>query len=135
MSVVALNIHEFYNELKGAGFTEQQAEVIANIQGKTANAAIEKSQADIAQVKHEYRLDDITTNKDLDARIKETELKIELVRKDIEVIKADLQRDIQGIKTDIEKSRNDLIKWFVGTAFAIASIGFMLARFFANGVI
>ena len=86
-SAIALNIHEFYNELKNAGFNEQQAEVIANIQGKTANAAIEKSQADIAQVKHEYRLDDITTNKDLDARIKETELKIELVR-------ADLKRDL-----------------------------------------
>jgi hypothetical protein len=29
--------HEFYNELKSAGFNEQQAEVIANIQGKTAS--------------------------------------------------------------------------------------------------
>lgn len=135
MSAVALNIHEFYNELKSAGFNEQQAEVIANIQGKTANAAIEKSQADIAQVKHEYRLEDITTNKDLDARIKETELKIE-------VVKADLQRDIEGVRKEIEivrkeisDSKNDLIKWFVGTAFAIASIGFMLARFFTHGVL
>jgi hypothetical protein len=135
MSAVALNIHEFYNELKSAGFNEQQAEVIANIQGKTASAAIEKSQADIAQVKHEYRLDDITTNKDLDARIRETELKIE-------VVKADLQRDIEGVRKEIEivrkeisDSKNDLIKWFVGTAFAIASIGFMLARFFTYGVL
>jgi len=135
MSAVAVNIHEFYNELKSAGFTEQQAEVIANIQGKSVTAAIEKSQADIAQVKHEYRLDDITTNKDLDARIKETELKIELVRRDIEVVKSDLMRDIEGMRKDIEKSRNDLIKWFVGTAFAIASIGFMLARFFTNGIL
>jgi hypothetical protein len=95
MSAVALNIHEFYNELKSAGFNEQQAEVIANIQGKTASAAIEKSQADIAQVKHEYRLDDITTNKDLDARIKETELKIELVR-------ADLKVDIEMVRKEIE---------------------------------
>lgn len=128
MSAIALNIHEFYNELKKAGFNEQQAEVIANIQGKTASAAIEKTQADIAQVKHEYRLDDITTNKDLDARIKETELKIELV-------KADLQRDIESVRKEIADSKNDLIKWFVGTAFAIASIGFMLARFFTNGVL
>ncbi|MDD5227739.1 MAG: DUF1640 domain-containing protein [Methylococcales bacterium] len=135
MSATVLNIHEFYNELKNAGFNEQQAEVIANIQGKTANAAIEKSQADIAQVKHEYRLDDITTNKDLDARIKETELKIELV-------KADLQRDIESVRKEIEivrkeisDSKNDLIKWFVGTAFAIASIGFMFARFFTHGVL
>jgi hypothetical protein len=28
-----------------------------------------------------------------------------------------------------------LIKWFVGTAFAIASIGFMLAWFFTHGVL
>lgn len=96
MSAIALNIHEFYNELKSAGFTEQQAEVIANIQGKTASAAIEKSQADIAQVKHEYRLDDITTNKDLDARIKETELKIELVR-------ADLKRDLADTKAELAR--------------------------------
>ncbi len=55
---VALNIHEFYNELKQAGFTEQQAEVIANIQGKTANATIEQiknddlaTKADLAEAK------------------------------------------------------------------------------------
>lgn len=96
MTATVLNIHEFYNELKGVGFNEQQAEVIANIQGKTASAAVEKSQADIAQVKHEYRLDDITTNKDLDARIKETELKIELVR-------ADLKRDLADTKAELSR--------------------------------
>ena len=135
MSAVALNIHEFYNELKSAGFNEQQAEVIANIQGKTANAAIEKSQADIAQVKHEYRLDDITTNKDLDARIKETELKIELVRADLKVDIEMVRKEIEIVRKEISDSKNDLIKWFVGTAFAIASIGFMLARFFQHGVL
>lgn len=89
MTTVALNIHEFYNDLKGAGFTEQQAEVIANIQSKTATATIE-------QTKHDFRLDDITTNKDLDARIKETELKIELVR-------ADLKRDLADTKAELSR--------------------------------
>ena len=58
MTATVLNIHEFYNELKGAGFTEQQAEVIANIQGKTATAAIEQikqddlaTKADLAEAK------------------------------------------------------------------------------------
>lgn len=92
----ALNIHEFYNELKNAGFTEQQAEVIANIQSKTALAAIE-------QTKHDYRLDDVTTNKDLDARIKETELKIEMV-------KADLQRDIESVRKEIANTQAYLTK-------------------------
>jgi hypothetical protein len=106
MTATVLNIHEFYNELKGVGFTEQQAEVIANIQSKTATATIE-------QTKHDYRLDDITTNKDLDARIKETELKIELVR-------SDLMREI-------EKSKNHLIMWMVSLGTAqVGAVFFIL---------
>jgi hypothetical protein len=109
---VYLNIHEFYNDLKNAGFTEQQAEVIANIQNKTALAAIE-------QTKHDFKLDDITTNKDLDIRIKETELKIELVRRDIEVV-----------RKEIADSKADLIKWIIGSGFTLISVIFMMLRFF-----
>ena len=108
----SLNIHEFYNDLKNAGFTEQQAEVIADIQNKTASAAIE-------QTKHDFKLDDITTNKDLDIRIKETELKIELVRRDIEVV-----------RKEIADSKADLIKWIIGSGFTLISVIFMMLRFF-----
>jgi hypothetical protein len=83
----ALNIHEFYNELKEAGFTEKQAEVIANIQSKTSQITIE-------QTKHDYRLEDIVTNKDLDARIKETELKIRDTELRIITQLATMQQDI-----------------------------------------
>lgn len=103
MTATVLNIHEFYNDLKGVGFNEQQAELIANLHSKSAAAAVE-------QAKHDYKLDDVASKRD----IKELELLLSI---------------------QIEKSRNDLIKWFVGTAFAIASIGFMLARFFEHGVI
>jgi lipoate synthase len=109
---IYLNIHEFYNDLKNAGFTEQQAEVIATIQNKTASAAIE-------QTKHDFRLDDITTNKDLDIRIKETELKIELVRREIEVV-----------RKEIADSKADLIKWIIGSGFTLISVIFMMLRFF-----
>jgi hypothetical protein len=91
MTAIALNIHEFYNDLKGAGFTEQQAEVIANIQSKTATATIE-------QTKHDYRLDDITTNKDLDARISQTELKIKETELRIVTQLAAIQQDMQNTK-------------------------------------
>lgn len=80
MTTIALNIHEFYNELKGAGFTEQQAEVIANIQSKTAVATIE-------QVKHDLHLDELATKRD----IRETELRIvtqlSTMQQDIQVTK------------------------------------------------
>lgn len=102
-TVMTFDTHAFYNRLKSVGFSEQQAEAIAEIQKETATAAIE-------QTKHDFRLDDVTTKRDL----KELELQLSI---------------------QIEKSRNDLIKWFVGTAFAIASIGFMLARFFQHGVL
>lgn len=65
MTAFTIDIHEFYNELKEAGFTEKQADVIAKIQGKTAIAAVE-------QTKHDLHLDEIATKRD----IRETELRI-----------------------------------------------------------
>ena len=99
--VMAFDTHTFYTRLKNVGFSEQQADAIAEIQKETATAAIE-------QTKHDFRLDDITTNKDLDARIKETELKIELVRKDIEVVRAELKRDIESVRKEIETVRKEI---------------------------
>ncbi|MDD5215370.1 MAG: hypothetical protein PHQ03_07535 [Methylococcales bacterium] len=58
MTATILNIHEFYNGLKKAGFNEEQAEVIANIQGKTASATLEQikseelaTKADLSEAK------------------------------------------------------------------------------------
>jgi hypothetical protein len=83
MTAFTIDIHEFYNELKDAGFTEKQADVIAKIQGKAAVATVE-------QAKHDYKLDDVASKRD----IKELELKIELVR-------ADLMREIEKSKSDL----------------------------------
>jgi hypothetical protein len=94
----ALNIHEFYNELKEAGFTEKQAEVIANIQSKTSQATIE-------QTKHDYRLDDVTTNQDLDIRAKDTDLKIELVRRDIKDLELKIMTQLSTMQQDIQMTK------------------------------
>lgn len=80
MSAFTLNIHEFYSDLKEAGFTEKQADVIAKIQGKAASATIE-------QVKSDLHLDEIATKRD----IRETELRIvtqlSTMQQDIQVTK------------------------------------------------
>ena len=94
----ALNIHEFYNELKGAGFTEQQAEVIANIQGKASTATIE-------QAKHDYRLDDVTTSQDLELRANEIDLKIELVRRDIKDLELKIMTQLSTMQQDIQMTK------------------------------
>ena len=132
MTTATFDMFDFAAELIASGVPDKQANAFAKTYSKAQRTSEEKLiETIIEKVKHDYRLDDVATKRD----IKELELQIELVKKDIEIVKADLQRDIQGVKTDIEKSRNDLIKWFVGTAFAIASIGFMLARFFEHGVL
>lgn len=107
---VVLNIHEFYNELKGAGFTEQQAEVIANIQGKTSQVTIE-------QAKHDYRLDDVTTSQDLELRAKETDLKIELVRRDIKDLELKIMTQLSTMQQDIQST-----KWTNRALLAICGV-------------
>ena len=94
VTVMAFDTHDFYTKLKNAGFSEQQADILAAIQKETATATLE-------QAKHDFRLDDITTNKDLDARIKETELKIELVRRDIKELELTINARFKENETKI----------------------------------
>lgn len=65
MTTITFDTHEFFNELKNAGFSDQQAEVITKLQ-KTASAST------LEQARVEYELDEIATKRDL----KEMELTI-----------------------------------------------------------
>ena len=89
MSTSSFDTHAFFNELKGAGFSEQQAEVITKLQKTTITTTLE-------QARHDYQLDDLTTKRDL----KELELRLESRIKDTEL--------------KIVESRADLIRWVVG---------------------
>lgn len=93
MSAIPFDAFAFTHTLIDAGVPDKQADSIA----QAFNKAIQESNsAVIEQVKRDYRLDDITTNKDLDARIKETELRIEIV-------KSDLQRDLSNAKAELSR--------------------------------
>ncbi len=93
MTTLTFDTHEFVTELKQAGLSESQAEAITRLHRQAANATID-------YVKHEHSLENIITNKDLDARIKETDLKIELVKSEL--------------KRDIAETKAELIRWVVG---------------------
>ena len=100
MTTITFDTHEFVTELKQAGLSESQAEVITKLHRQATNAAID-------YVKQEHNLDNLVTSKDLDARIKETELKIELV-------KSELKRDIEIVRKEIAETKADLVRWVVG---------------------
>jgi hypothetical protein len=86
MSTSSFDTHEFFNELKGAGFSEQQAEVITKLQKTTITTTLE-------QARHDYQLDNLVTNQSLDARLRESELKNEV---------------------KLAENKADLIRWVVG---------------------
>ena len=82
MSSLPFDTHAFVKLLQGAGFTVEQAEVIADLQRETSAATIE-------QARHDYHLDELATKRDL----REVELKLEAR---IAESKAELTRWIIG---------------------------------------
>ena len=89
MSTVTFDTHEFIKELKNAGFSEEQAEAITNLQKATISTTLE-------QARHDYQLDDLATKRDL----KELEFRLEVRIKDTEL--------------KIVESKAELIRWVVG---------------------
>lgn len=99
MTALALDTYALVTRLKEAGVPEQQAAVQVETITKVIDSALE-------QVRHEH-LDNLVTNKDLDARIRETELKVDLVR-------AELKRDIETTRKEIAETKAELIRYVVG---------------------
>ncbi len=93
MTTLALDTYALVTKLKDAGIPEQQAAAQVETIAKAIDSALE-------QARHEHNLENLVTNKDLDARIRETELKIDLVRSEL--------------KRDIAETKADLIRWVVG---------------------
>ena len=101
---VAFDSHRFVKNLTGCGFTERQAEVLADEQVRLLEGNL-ATRTDIALVK---------------ADIAMVKSDIAMVKSDIETVKAELQAEIQHVKAD-------LLKWMVGamTAQAAVIIGFI----------
>ncbi|MGZ5049626.1 MAG: DUF1640 domain-containing protein [Methylobacter sp.] len=58
MSTITFDTHEFFNELKSAGFSDHQAEVITKLQKAAVASTLEQTRVD-------YELDEIATKRDL----------------------------------------------------------------------
>lgn len=115
MSALAFDTHEFIKKLRGAGFSEEQAETITDLQKATVTATLE-------QARHDYKLDNLGTKQDL----KELEVKLS---HDIELIRAELKRDILENRRLIDQSSKDLAKWLIGVIIGagVVQIGFITA--------
>lgn len=71
MATITFDTHEFFNELKSAGFSDQQAETITKLQKAAIASTLE-------QAKLEHGLDEIATKRDL--RELELSIKNDLIK-------------------------------------------------------
>jgi hypothetical protein len=62
MTTITFDTHEFFNELKNAGFSEQQAEVITKLQKSAVASTLE-------QARLGYDPDNMVSNQSMDIRL------------------------------------------------------------------
>jgi len=93
MTTLTFDTHDFVKKLKVAGFSEEQAEILTDLQKTTVLNTLE-------QARHDYHLDDLATKRDM------KELETALAR-DVKEIELKVQKEIAETKAD-------LIRWVVG---------------------
>jgi len=96
MSTITFDTLHFANRLKSVGFTDEQAQVITELQLSTVDTTLE-------QARHDYQLDDLATKRDL----KEIEITL---KHEVELLRADTGRMIA-------ESKADLTRWIIGAGF------------------
>ncbi len=108
MSAVPFDTHAFVKRLQGAGFSQEQAEVIADIQRESGAAYAE-------QVKHDFHLGDIASGRDIEA------MRIELKR-DIKEAELKLEAKISETNARISDSKAELTRWIIGAGLLQTSL-------------
>ena len=143
---IAFDTHRFVKHLTENGFTEQQAEVLADEQVSLLNsnlatqadvAAIQRdiaalrqeTKASIAGVQREIEVLRQETKADIESLRQETKADIAGVQREIEVLRQETKADIEvlrqetkasiaGVQREIAEVKSDLIKWLVGALIA-----------------
>jgi hypothetical protein len=100
MSALSLDTYALVAKLKETGIPENQAAIQVETITKAIDSALE-------QARHDYKLDDLATRRDL------KELEVELKR-DIELTNRNIRELELKVAKDIAESKAELIRWVVG---------------------
>ena len=129
---IAFDTHRFVKNLTDHGFTEEQAEVLANEQVNLLNSNL-ATKTDIALIQQDIEALRKETKADIEALRQATKADIEALRQatkaDIEALRqatktdiALIHRDIEVLrketKADIANLKSDLLKWMFGALIA-----------------
>ncbi len=125
MNALPFDTLYFANRLKSVGFTDEQAEVLTELQHIATDNTLE-------QARHDYHLDDVATQhdmKELETALKRDMKEMETALKhDMKEMETALKHDMAGLDHKIEllrvdtgrmiaESKADLTRWIIGAGF------------------
>ena len=114
---IAFDTHRFVKRLTENGFTEQQAEVLADEQVQLLNTNL-ATQADVAAIQRDIA----GVQREIEVLRQETKAEIEVLRQEtkaeIEVLRQETKASLAAIQGDIAEVKSDLLKWMVGALIA-----------------
>ncbi len=137
---VAFDTHRYVKRLTGSGFTEQQAETLAEEQIAFLNANLatksdieslrQETKSDIESLRQETKADIESlrqeTKADIESLRQETKADIESLRQETKVeissVKASIESLRQETKAEISSVKADLVKWMFGVSVAQTTI-------------
>ena len=126
---IAFDTHRFVKRLTGSGFTEEQAETLAEEHVALLNSNL-ATKIDIEMLRQGTKTDieasRLDTKADIEALRQETKAGIDALRQEtkcsIEVLRQDTKADIeilrQETKANMESLKADLLKWLFGALIA-----------------
>ncbi len=134
-TAIAFDTHRFVKHLTENGFTEQQAEVLADEQVHLLNsnlattadvAAIHREiagvQREIEVLRQETKADIAGVQREIEVLRQETKADIAGVQREIEVLRQETKADIETLrqetKAEIAGVKSDLLKWMTGALIA-----------------
>ena len=125
---IAFDTHRFVKHLTENGFTEQQAEVLADEQVSLLNSNL-ATQADVAAIQREIA----AIHREIAGVQREIEVLRQETKADIEVLRQETKASIAGVQREIAEVKSDLIKWLVGALIAQGGLVVALLRFLQGG--
>ena len=111
---IAFDSHRFVKRLTGSGFTEKQAETLAEEHVALLNANL-ATKADIAEVKADMEALRLETNAGMEALRQETKAGMEALRQETT---AGMEALRQETKATVATVKADLLKWMFGAMIA-----------------
>lgn len=123
---IAFDTHRFIKHLTATGFTEQQAEALADEQVQFLNTNL-ATKADTGRIEA-----DIAATNERIAQV-EANLKVDIARVETD-LKANIAQVEANLKVDIAETKVEIIKWMVGTVLAAAILQTTLIGLLLTGV-